>query len=111
MRKKGRPKKICRRPVSAPNKTHERMNVIRMQLEQLRLLCDMIKKREKVKVKKHEAIQELFCKKISLLSSDFPDLASAGGKFTSSLLFENQDDLDLDQSNPLLTQSARNTTA
>lgn len=60
IRKKGRPKKVCRRPISAPNKAYERMNVIRMQMEHLRLLCDMVKKREKTKVRCLEASQQFF---------------------------------------------------
>lgn len=45
VRKKGRPKKILKRLSTTPNKAYEHINTIRVQLEPLRLLCDLVKKR------------------------------------------------------------------
>lgn len=70
VRKKGRPKKVIRRPVSAPHKGTDRKNNIRMQLEPLRLLCDMIKKRQKMKVRYYESQQEFFVEKLGFINKD-----------------------------------------
>lgn len=57
MRKKGRPKKIIRRSVGSNAQEGERLNNIRVDLESLRLLCHLVKKREKIKLKNLEKEQ------------------------------------------------------
>ena len=51
VRKKGRPKKIIRRSVNSNVQEGERLSKIRMDLQPLRILCDMVKKREKMKLR------------------------------------------------------------
>lgn len=44
---------------------------IRYQLEDLRLICDLVKRREKSKQKLHTCLKEAFVKKIELIDPDF----------------------------------------
>lgn len=54
--------------MNTPNKAYDHINTIRLQLEPLRLLCDMVKKREKKKEKIIESEQEFFIEKVSMMS-------------------------------------------
>lgn len=82
------------------------MNAIRMQMEHLRLLCDMVKKREKTKVRCLEASQQFFYEKINMLSHDFSLVGPSHREMTkmsNGLETEEMENLDLDQSNHILT--------
>lgn len=59
-KKKGRPKKAMKPLFNISEKSASHINTIRVQLEPLRLLSDMIKKREKTKYKVLESEQEIF---------------------------------------------------
>jgi len=67
-RSKNRPVK---KPIGGtPARLNEKMRNIRYQLEDLRILCDLVKRREKQKQKLVEIRCDLFAKKVAVIGKD-----------------------------------------
>jgi hypothetical protein len=64
LRRKDKSGKISRRSSSTPNRMNDKMVNIRYQLEDLRIICDLVKRREKNKQKLFDCQKDTFRKKI-----------------------------------------------
>ena len=84
IKKKGRPKKIIKRLGSTPSKPAIHINTIRVQLQPLRLLSDMVKKREKTKYKVLESEQEIFLEKVGITNRNMLGWPKTNGKGVDS---------------------------
>lgn len=71
LRRKDKSGKVSRRPPSAPARLNDKMLGIRYQLEDLRIICDLVKRREKNKQKLFINQKETFRSKIQLICPDF----------------------------------------
>jgi hypothetical protein len=71
LRKKDKSGKISRKNAHLPARSNEKMLSIRFQLEDLRILCDIVKRREKFKEKVANSNKNMFRKKIENASIDF----------------------------------------
>lgn len=71
LRRKEKMHKSVRRTHSAPGRQNEKMINIRFQLEDLRLVCDLVKRREKNKQKLMACMKEAFRAKVRLVCPDF----------------------------------------
>lgn len=60
-----------RKPPHAPNRINEKMVNIRYQLEDLRIMCDLVKRREKNKEKLIGCQKDIFRRKVEQHSEDF----------------------------------------
>ena len=57
LRRKDKHHKTAKRTSSAPSRMNEKMLSIRYQLEDLRIICDLVKRREKNKQKLHGCLR------------------------------------------------------
>ena len=63
--------KPSKRPFSAPGRMNEKMLSIRYQLEDLRIICDLVKRREKNKQKLQGCMRDVFIKKVEMIDPGF----------------------------------------
>ena len=54
-----------------PSRLNDKMINIRYQLEDLRLICDLVKRREKNKQKFNQNSKEVFRKKVEIIDPEF----------------------------------------
>lgn len=73
LRKKDKSGKISRKPLNVPTRMNEKMLNIRFQLEDLRLLCDLVKRREKGKEKLLSVQKDTFREKILIKDKEYYD--------------------------------------
>lgn len=72
LRKKDKSGKTpSRKALNVPNRMNEKMVNIRYQLEDLRIMCDLVKRREKNKEKLLGCQKDIFRKKVEQHSEDF----------------------------------------
>lgn len=71
LRKKDKSGKTPRKAFNVPNRMNEKMINIRYQLEDLRIMCDLVKRREKNKEKLLGCQKDIFRKKVEQHSEEF----------------------------------------